>query len=230
MAVLMAAVPAHERPRERLAARGAGALTESELLALVLGSGTRNVSALDLAASLLAEYGTLKALATARPEELTAKSGIGAAKAAALVGAFQLGRVVDSGELPVVLRGPDDVAQVARQELEAYAASAFLSLSATRRTDFGERWSCRKVQSTARSFPSARFSTRCFATTAAPSQSPTTTRAGTRDRVVLTDGVRANIARGSRCRRRSLSGSRHRWFGQLGCRGWRLSCGGERLV
>lgn len=117
MAVLMEDVPAHERPRERLAARGAEALTESELLALVLGSGTRNVSAVDLAASLLAEYGSLKALAMARPEELAAKSGIGAAKAAALVGAFQLGRLVDSGELPVVLRGPNDVAEVARREL-----------------------------------------------------------------------------------------------------------------
>lgn len=117
MAVLMAGVPPHERPRERLAARGAEALTESELLALVLRSGTRNVSALDLAASLLAEYGSLGAIAAARPEELAARTGIGAAKAASLVAAFQLGRLANSGELPVVLRGPDDVAQVARQEL-----------------------------------------------------------------------------------------------------------------
>lgn len=128
MAVMMAAVPAHERPRERLAARGAEALTACELLALVLRSGTRNVGALDLAASLLSEYGSLNALAAARPEELAAKSGIGAAKAAALVGAFQLGRVVDSGELPVVLRGPDDVAQVARQELEGLRRERVLVL------------------------------------------------------------------------------------------------------
>ncbi len=118
MAVLMAAVPAHQRPRERLAARGAEALTESELLALVLRSGKQDVSALELAASLLAEYGGLGALAAARPEELAARSGIGAAKAAGLVAAFQLGRLVDSGELPVVLRRPDDVAKVARRELE----------------------------------------------------------------------------------------------------------------
>lgn len=117
MAVLMAAVPPHERPRERLAARGVEALTESELLALVLRSGRQGVSALDLAASLVAEYGSLKGLAAARPEELAARSGIGVAKAAAVVAAFQLGRLIDSGELPVVLRGPNDVAQVARQEL-----------------------------------------------------------------------------------------------------------------
>jgi DNA repair protein RadC len=114
----MAAVPAHERPRERLAARGAEALTESELLALVLRSGKQDVSALDLAASLLADYGSLGALSATRPEELAARSGIGAAKAAALVASFQLGRLVDSGDLPVVLRGPDDVAKVARRKLE----------------------------------------------------------------------------------------------------------------
>lgn len=117
MAVPMAAVPPHERPRERLVARGAEALTEAELLALVLRSGTRNVSALDLAAALLSEYGSLGTLAGARPEELAARTGIGAAKAASLVAAFELGRLADSGELPVVLRGPDDVAQVAQREL-----------------------------------------------------------------------------------------------------------------
>jgi DNA repair protein RadC len=128
MAVLMAAVPSRERPRERLSARGAEALSERELLALVLRNGTRNVGALDLAASLLAEYGSLKALAAARPEELAAESGIGDAKAAALVAAFQLGRRVDAGELPVVLRGPDDVAQVAREELEGLRRERVLVL------------------------------------------------------------------------------------------------------
>jgi len=118
MAVLMAAVPPQERPRERLLARGAEALTERELLALVLRNGTRGMSALDLAAELLAEYGGLSALAAARPEELAARPGIGAAKAAALVAAFQLARRTDAGNEPTVLRRPDDVALVARRELE----------------------------------------------------------------------------------------------------------------
>lgn len=83
MAVLMAAVPPHERPRERLLARGAGALTERELLALVLRNGTRGLSALDLAAELLAEYGGLSALAMARPEELASRKGVGAAATSA---------------------------------------------------------------------------------------------------------------------------------------------------
>src|SRR5947208_1772781 len=118
MAVLMVAVPPHERPRERLLARGAEALTERELLALVLRSGTLGVSALDLAAELLAEYGGLSALAVARPEELAARRGVGAVKAAALVAAFHLGRRADDpGHGPVVLKSANDVVEAARGQL-----------------------------------------------------------------------------------------------------------------
>jgi len=115
MAVLMAAVPPHERPRERLFAGGAEALTERELLALVLRNGTRGVSALDLASELLADYGSLGALAVARPEELAGRKGVGPAKAAALVAAFQLSRRATLlAEEAVVLRSGDDVARAAR--------------------------------------------------------------------------------------------------------------------
>ncbi len=118
MSVLMAALPLHERPRERLLARGADALTERELLALVLRNGTRGLSALDLAAELLAEYGNLAHLALARPEELATRKGVGTAKAAAVVAAFQLARRVDAQvDGPLVLRSADDVARVARHEL-----------------------------------------------------------------------------------------------------------------
>ena len=128
MAVLMAAVPPHERPRERLLARGAEALTERELLALVLRNGTRGMSALDLAAELLAEYGGLSALAAARPEELAARRGVGAAKAAALVAAFQLARRTDAENVPTVLRCPDDVALLARRELDGVRRERVLVL------------------------------------------------------------------------------------------------------
>jgi DNA repair protein RadC len=128
MAVLMAAVPPHERPRERLLARGSDALTERELLALVLRNGAKGVSALDLAAELLAEYGTLRALAAARPEELAMRPGIGPAKAAALVAAFQLARRADGEDALVRLRGPEDVARMARQELEGARRERLLVL------------------------------------------------------------------------------------------------------
>lgn len=129
MAVLMAAVPPHERPRERLLARGAEALTERELLALVLRNGTKGLSALDLAAELLADYGSLEALAAARPEELGMRPGVGLAKAAALVAAFQLGRRVDGrDDEPVALRGPEDVARVARRQLDGARRERLLVL------------------------------------------------------------------------------------------------------
>lgn len=118
MTVLMAAVPPHERPRERLLARGALALNERELLALVLRSGAPGLSALDLAAELLAEYGSLNRLAAAEPEELATKRGIGVAKAAALVAAFHLAnRAEVESAVPVVLRTVEDVVAVAQREI-----------------------------------------------------------------------------------------------------------------
>lgn len=118
MPVVMAKVPPHERPRERLLARGSDALSERELLALVVRQGSRGESALDLAAALLAEYGSLSALAMARPEELARRPGVGEAKAAALVAAFRLGRLAtgDAREDPR-LRGAEDVFSVVQQEL-----------------------------------------------------------------------------------------------------------------
>jgi DNA repair protein RadC len=113
----MADLPAHERPRERMLHRGPEALSERELLALVLRNGTKSVSALDLAGSLLAEYGGLAAIGVARPEELARRSGIGVAKATALVAAFQLARRSIVDDPLTVLRSLDDVGEVACREL-----------------------------------------------------------------------------------------------------------------
>lgn len=118
MSRVMASLPEHDRPRERLLARGVEALSERELLALVLRNGAPGQSALDLAADLLGEYGSLGALAAARPEELATRRGIGAAKAAAVVAALQLCRRADiNGQVTELLRHPADVATVAIREL-----------------------------------------------------------------------------------------------------------------
>ncbi len=118
MSVPMAAVPLHDRPRERLLTLGAERLADRELLALVLGQGARGKSALDLASELLAEYGSLDRLATARPEELSARMGVGVAKSTALAAAFELGRRADTRhETPTTLKTPEDVAQIARREV-----------------------------------------------------------------------------------------------------------------
>ncbi len=115
----MTDLPAHERPRERLLRCGVEALSERELLALVLRNGRAGEGALDLAASLLAEYRNLADLARARPEELARRSGIGVAKVAAILAAFQLGRLASDahGTDPHILQCAEDVAKSVSSEL-----------------------------------------------------------------------------------------------------------------
>ncbi len=84
--------PAAERPREKLIAAGARALTEAELLALWLRTGTRGASAVDLARELLAEFGSLRALLAADADRLCRHRGIGPARYAGLQAALELAR------------------------------------------------------------------------------------------------------------------------------------------
>src|SRR6266446_1521297 len=85
--------PAADRPRERLFRLGPGALTRAELLAIVLGTGSPGHSAGDLADALLeGSGGTLGALARRPPSDIARTSGIGAAKAARVGAALELGR------------------------------------------------------------------------------------------------------------------------------------------
>lgn len=85
-------LPPDERPRERLALRGPGALTNPELIALLWGSGGRGVNAVDLAEEAIARLGGLSGLAAAARGELETLPGVGGARAAQLVAAFELGR------------------------------------------------------------------------------------------------------------------------------------------
>src|SRR5436190_9825978 len=117
MTVRMLDLPEQERPRERLWRQGAATLSTVERLALVLGQGSSGQSAVELAAALLAEHGSLAALASAAPEELARRPGMGPAKAAALLAALRLGRRCDAGEAPPVVRRPADLALLARQQL-----------------------------------------------------------------------------------------------------------------
>jgi DNA repair protein RadC len=85
-------MPAMERPRERLAARGAAGLSSAELIGLLWGSGSRGRSAVDLAEDALNRHDGLTGLARATDIELESVPGIGAVKAAQLTAAFELGR------------------------------------------------------------------------------------------------------------------------------------------
>ncbi len=109
---LIRELPAEERPRERLAARGPGGLTAAELIALVWGSGSAGHGAVDLASEALARHGGLAGLSSAGRVELEALPGVGAARAAQLVAAFELGRrlLADWPTGRVTVRTPRDVA------------------------------------------------------------------------------------------------------------------------
>ncbi|MCR4824952.1 MAG: DNA repair protein RadC [Bacteroidales bacterium] len=84
---------ADERPREKMLARGAGSLSDGELLAVLLRSGSREESALDLARRLLAlAGGSLGALFNLPLDKLLSLSGMGPCKAGSVLAAFELGR------------------------------------------------------------------------------------------------------------------------------------------
>ncbi len=85
------AVPRPHRPREKALANGTGALASTELLALVLGSGTSKAGACELAGRLLRRHG-VERLARLSPDEWKKEPGIGDALAARLASAFELGR------------------------------------------------------------------------------------------------------------------------------------------
>ena len=85
-------LPLDERPREKLLARGATALTDPELIAILLRTGLPGANAVDVARQLLKRYDSLSGLSRCTVQEIEAIPGIGKAKALHLVAAFGLGR------------------------------------------------------------------------------------------------------------------------------------------
>jgi len=84
--------PADERPREKLLARGAQALTDAELLAIFLRVGIKGQSAVDLARTLLDHFGTLTRLCNTSADEFASIPGMGLAKYAQLQAVMELAR------------------------------------------------------------------------------------------------------------------------------------------
>lgn len=98
-------------PRERLVTLGAEALSDAELIALLLRTGSARRDALSLAAQLLREQGGIAGIAAAEGSELSSAAGIGPAKTASLLAALELGRRLASTRLRAgdPVRGPADV-------------------------------------------------------------------------------------------------------------------------
>lgn len=91
MALTIHELPPEDRPREKLALRGSEALSDCELIAILLRTGMQGANAIEIARQLLARFGSLGALARSSVKELAAIKGIGPAKAVQLAAAFGLG-------------------------------------------------------------------------------------------------------------------------------------------
>jgi len=119
-----------EGPRERLARMGASALTDPELLMVLLGTGTRQHPVHELAQSLLDMRGGLKALVLLPPSELSALPGLGLARAARVLAALELGRRVQrKQEERPRLHNATEVYQYLRPVLSALRKEVFHVLS-----------------------------------------------------------------------------------------------------
>lgn len=84
-------MPENERPREKLAHHGPGALDNAELMALFISTGTRGRSAIEIGRDLIRKYGSMGALGSLPVSELAKEHGLGLAKASKLAAAFELG-------------------------------------------------------------------------------------------------------------------------------------------
>lgn len=113
-------LPARERPRERLLANGPTALADRELLAVILGSGFRGSSAMDLAAQVIDHCGDLTELSRAEAHRLLSVPGVGPAKAARVAAAFHLVRRAQAGPERTKVTSTADLAQVAAPLLHGH--------------------------------------------------------------------------------------------------------------
>ena len=133
-------IPAHERPRERLAEKGSTALRDAELVAILLRTGLQGRSAIEVAQDLLTEFGTFNRLAGATLKELQSIKGVGRDKAITLQAAFALAQRM-AGELrreSPTLDTPERIADLLREDTRHYTIESFqIVLLNTRRRLIG---------------------------------------------------------------------------------------------
>lgn len=121
-------LPPEERPREKLLGKGREYLSNSELLAILLGNGTKDKSAIQLAEELLSlDKRGLLFLSDCTPEELYAVKGMGKAKICTLMAAMELGKRVSitPKRERITITEPDDVASIFMEEMRYYHKEHF---------------------------------------------------------------------------------------------------------
>ena len=114
-------LPPDTRPREKMEQQGTAALTNEELLAILLGSGTRGFSVLEVARALRGKYGSLTALAEDSPAAFKSIRGIGPAKSKLLKAALELARRMnrENFDAQQLVRTPEDVVSALGGEARA---------------------------------------------------------------------------------------------------------------
>ena len=112
-------LPSSDRPRERMATEGVLALTNGELLAILLNSGTTEMSAIDLGNHILNELGGFSGIHREDLSRLLEIKGIGLAKAARIKAAVEVGRRLANErlEMGVQLKTPEDIAELVVHEM-----------------------------------------------------------------------------------------------------------------
>ncbi|MBO8177510.1 MAG: DNA repair protein RadC [Bacillus sp. (in: Bacteria)] len=123
-------VPQNDRPRERFIQNGPQSVSNQELLAILLGTGTKEESVLQLANRLLVYFEGLRMLKDTSLEELMAVKGIGKAKAVQLLASVELGRRIHNltFEDRYVIRSPEDGAKYVMEELRFLSQEHFVCL------------------------------------------------------------------------------------------------------
>jgi DNA repair protein RadC len=118
----IADLPATDRPRERLAELGPGSLSDAELLAILLRTGIQGQNAVQMGQHLINKANGLTGLYRMSFEEICQVKGVGAAKAAQLMAALELGRrysVAQKGERPAI-HSPKDAADLVMYEMSGF--------------------------------------------------------------------------------------------------------------
>nr|WP_279626110.1 DNA repair protein RadC [Halobacillus dabanensis] len=128
--IMIKDVPRQDRPRERMIDLGASHLSNQELLAILLGSGTKKESVMELSNRLLVHFEGIMLLKDATIEELTAIRGIGVAKAVLLLSAIEMGKRMQKMK-PVeryMIRSPEDGADFVMEEMRDLKQEHFICL------------------------------------------------------------------------------------------------------
>lgn len=122
--------PVQERPREKLLSKGSAALSDAELLAIFLRTGTRGKSAVDLSRDLLNGFGGLRPLLCASQQEFCRFNGLGEAKYAQLQAVLEMARrhLFEQIQRGDALSSPEQTKQYLTSQLRAYPHEVFAAL------------------------------------------------------------------------------------------------------